>query len=215
MFGHPAVRAADPDYLPLSIGLAAFGGHAMSATLMDEVRRKRGLAYGAYLTLEERRGTGAAAGWVFSGTDKTVATLKLVLKLYVSFMEKGLDAQQVAFFQRFLAGSHAAEMDAPEHRLAARVSDEISGRPPDYLETLRGAGGRGHPRRGERRHQAARPRPRPGHHDGRDRRVDAEAAAGRQGARERDRRRALRRLLKAALSRSSGADRRAMLTCRS
>ena len=103
---------------------------------MDEVRRKRGLAYGAYLLLEERRATGAAAGWVFSGTDKTVAMMKLVLKLYVSFMEKGLDAQQVAFFQRFLAGSHAAEMDAPEHRLAARVTDEVSGRPPDYLETF-------------------------------------------------------------------------------
>ncbi|HSS37556.1 MAG TPA: pitrilysin family protein [Polyangia bacterium] len=136
MFGHPAVRASDPDFVPLSIGLSAFGGHAMSSTLMDEVRRKRGLAYGAYLTLEERRATGGAVGWVFSGTDKTVPMLKLVLKLYVSFMEKGLDAQQVAFFQRFLAGSHAAELDAPDRRLEARVTNEISGLPPDFLETF-------------------------------------------------------------------------------
>lgn len=136
MFGHAALRASDPDYLPLSIGLAAFGGRAMSSTLMDEVRRKRGLAYGAYLTLDERRATGAAAGWVFSGTDKTVATLKLVLKLYVTFMEGGLPPDTVAFFQRFLAGSHAAEMDAPDHRLAARVSGEIAGLPADYLETF-------------------------------------------------------------------------------
>ena len=59
MFGHPAVRATDPDFLPLTLGLAAFGGHAMNSTLMNEVRRKRGLAYGAYLTLAERRGVGA------------------------------------------------------------------------------------------------------------------------------------------------------------
>ncbi|HVT09967.1 MAG TPA: pitrilysin family protein [Polyangia bacterium] len=136
MFGHPALRASDPDFVPLSIGLAAFGGHAMSSTLMDEVRRKRGLAYGAYLTLEERRATGGAVGWVFSGTDKTVPMVKLVLKLYVSFMEKGLDAQQVAFFQRFLAGSHAAELDAPDRRLDARVTNEITGLPPDFLETF-------------------------------------------------------------------------------
>jgi zinc protease len=135
MFGHPALPAADPDYVPLSVGLSAFGGRAMSSTLMDEVRRKRGLAYGAYLMLQERRGTGGAVGWVFSGTEKTVAMLKLVLRLYVSFMDKGLDAGQVAFFQRFLAGSQAAEMDAPEHRLAARVSNEIAGLPPDFLET--------------------------------------------------------------------------------
>jgi zinc protease len=135
MFGHPALRAADRDYLPLSLGLAAFGGRAMNATLMDEVRRKRGLAYGAYLLLEERRGVGAAAGWVFTGADKTVATLKLALKLYVSFMDKGLTPAEVAFFQRFLIGSHASEMDVPEHRLAARVTAEIAGLPPDFVDT--------------------------------------------------------------------------------
>jgi zinc protease len=136
MFGHPALRASDRDYLALSVGLAAFGGRAMNATLMDEVRRKRGLAYGAYLILDERRGVGAANGWVFSGTDKTVATLKLVLKLYVSFMDKGLPPTEVAFFQRFLIGSHASEMDLPEHRLDARVSAEIAGLPPDFVDTV-------------------------------------------------------------------------------
>jgi zinc protease len=134
LFGHPALRASSPDYLPLSIGLGAFGGRAMNATLMDEVRRKRGLAYGAYLMLDERRGVGAATGWVFSGTDKTVAMLKLVLKLYVSFMEKGISPADVAFFQRFLIGSHGSEMDLPEHRLAARVSAEIAGLPPGFVD---------------------------------------------------------------------------------
>jgi zinc protease len=136
MFGHPAVRATDPDYLPLVIGLAAFGGHGMNATLMNEVRTKRGLAYGAYMTLGERRGVGAAAGWVFSGTDKTVATLKLVLKLYVALMEWGVTTDQVAFFRNFLIGSHASDMDAPAHRMDARVSAEIAGLPPDWVDTL-------------------------------------------------------------------------------
>src|SRR5204863_3495472 len=72
LFGHPAVRATDPDFLPLTLGLAAFGGHAMNATLMSEIRRRRGLAYGAYLSLTERRGTGAVTGWVFTGSDQAV-----------------------------------------------------------------------------------------------------------------------------------------------
>jgi len=135
MFGHPTVRASDADYLPLQIAMAAFGGRAMSSTLMDEVRRKRGLAYGAYLILEERRGAGAAVGWVFSGTDKTVAMLKLVLNLYVTFMEKGLSPADVTFFQRFLIGSHASDMDVPEQRLAARVSAEIAGLPADFVDS--------------------------------------------------------------------------------
>ena len=134
MFGHPALRATDPDYLPLTVALAAFGGHGMNATLMSEVRRKRGLAYGAYLELGESRGVGAATGWVFSATDKTVATLKLVLKLYVAFMQNGLRPDEVAFFSRYVAGTHAAEMDEPEHRLAARVTAEMAGLPPDHVD---------------------------------------------------------------------------------
>jgi predicted Zn-dependent peptidase len=102
---------------------------------MSEIRRKRGLAYGAYLTLSQRRGVGAVTGWVFSGSDKTVTTLKLALRLYVTFMEKGVSEEDVAFFKRFLAGSHASEMDVPEHRLAARVTAEIAGLPPDFVDT--------------------------------------------------------------------------------
>lgn len=135
LFGHPGVRASDPDYLPLTLGLAAFGGHAMNSTMMSEIRRKRGLAYGAYLTLSERRGVGATTGWVFSGSDKTVTTLKLVLRLYVAFMEKGLSDDEVTFFKRFLIGSHASDMDVPEHRLAARVSAEVAGLPTDFVDT--------------------------------------------------------------------------------
>jgi zinc protease len=134
LFGHPAVRATDPDFVPLTLGLAAFGGHAMNATMMAEIRRRRGLAYGAYLTLSERRGVGAATGWVFSGSDKTVTTLKLALRLYVAFMEKGLSANDVTFFKRFLTGSHASEMDVPEHRLEARVTAEIAGLPADFVD---------------------------------------------------------------------------------
>jgi zinc protease len=136
MFGHPTLRASERDYVPLQIALAAFGGRAMSSTLMDEVRRKRGLAYGAYMLLEERRGASATLGWVFSGTDKTVAMLKLVLKLYLSFMEKGLTPNDVAFFQRFIAGSHGSDMDIPEQRLEARVSAEIAGLPADFVDTF-------------------------------------------------------------------------------
>jgi predicted Zn-dependent peptidase len=72
---------------------------------------------------------------VFSGSDKTVTTLKLVLRLYVAFMDKGISADDVAFFKRFLIGSHASDMDVPEHRLAARVSAEVAGLPPDFVDT--------------------------------------------------------------------------------
>ena len=136
MFGHAGPPASDPDFVPFQVALAAFGGHGMTSTLMEEVRTKRGLAYGAYMTLSERRGAGALAGWVFSSNQKVVATLKLVLKLYLRFMEKGLDAQRVDAFKAFLVGSHASAIDAPDRRLEARVSAEVVGLPGDFVDTF-------------------------------------------------------------------------------
>ncbi len=135
MFGHAGPPATDPDLVALDVAFAAFGGHGMTSTLMDEVRTKRGLAYGAYLSMGQRRGAGAITGWVFSSNDKVVSTLKLVLKLYLSFMEKGLAPARVETFKTFLAGSYASEIDAPEHRLDARVAAELAGLPADFVDT--------------------------------------------------------------------------------
>jgi zinc protease len=135
MIGHATVPASHPDYLPLSLAFAAFGGRGMKATLMDEVRTKRGLAYGAYMGIIPRRGPSTVRGWVFTGAERTVTTLKLLLRLYGRLMKQGLSAERLRFFQSFLAGTHASDMDAPERRLAARVSAELDGLPEDYVDT--------------------------------------------------------------------------------
>jgi predicted Zn-dependent peptidase len=135
MLGHGTVPAAHPDFLALTVAFAAFGGRAMSSTLMDEVRTKRGLAYGAYMGVVPRRGPGSVRAWVFTAAERTVTTLKLMLRLYKRFMKNGIPAERVRFFQSFLAGVHAADMDAPERRLSARVSAELQGLPPDFVDS--------------------------------------------------------------------------------
>lgn len=135
-FGQLAVPATDPDYVPLLLLSTSFGGRGMKATLMDEIRTKRSLAYGAYMTLSERLGRGALNGWVQASTPKAVPTLKLALKLYVGLMEKGLDASRLAFTKSFLTGALGTEMDDPAHRLAARVTAEVVGLPPGFVDDL-------------------------------------------------------------------------------
>ena len=136
LFGQLGVPATDPDYVPLLVAVSGFGGHGMKATLMDEVRTKRGLAYGAYMTLAETLARGPITGWFFTENDKAVSTLKLVLRLYVGLMEKGIDDAGVIFARNFLAGAQASAMDDPEHRLAARVSAEIAGLSPAFVDDL-------------------------------------------------------------------------------
>ena len=135
-FGQLAVPATDPDYVPLLVLANSFGGRGMKATLMDEIRTKRGLAYGAYMTLSERLERGALTGWVQAATAKAVPTLKLALKLYVGLMEKGIDGDRLAFAKSFLSGALDTEMDDPAHRLDARVTAEIVGLPPGFVDDL-------------------------------------------------------------------------------
>lgn len=135
-FGHIGVPASDPSYLPLLVAATAFGGPGMKTTLMEEVRTKRGLAYGAYLSVQQRLGHGSVVGWVSSSADKAVATMKLVLKLYVELQERGLSRQRIDLAKSFLAGSYAAQMDDPERRLDARVTAEIAGLPPTFVDEL-------------------------------------------------------------------------------
>jgi zinc protease len=136
MFGHPTLAAGDPDRIPLHLAMASFGGRGMTATLMDEVRTKRGLAYGAYMNLANRRGPGALRGWVFTSVKRTVTTLKLVLRLYRRLRKEGVPDERLRFFQSFVSGAHASDMDDPARRLDARVTAETRGLPADEVDTF-------------------------------------------------------------------------------
>jgi zinc protease len=136
MFGQPALPADHPDRLALQLAIASFGGRGMNATLMDEVRSKRGLAYGAYMNLATRRGPSALRGWVFTAKARTVTTLKLVLRLFKKLHKEGLTPERLRFFQGFVAGSYAADLDDPVRRLDGRVTAEVNGLPADEIDTL-------------------------------------------------------------------------------
>jgi zinc protease len=136
MFGHLAIPATHPDYIALLIGMTSFGGHAMNATLMAEVRTKRGWAYGAYMNAIPHPILSVLRGWVFTGVENAVDTLKLVLRLYGKLANKPLTDGTISFFQKFLSGSYGADLDTPGARLARRIAGEIQGLPRDFIDTF-------------------------------------------------------------------------------
>lgn len=134
MFGHLGLPPTHPDYVPLLIGLTAFGGQAMNATLMNEVRTQRGWAYGAYMNAIPYRDSGMIRGWVFTGVDHAVDTLKLVLRLYEELVKNPLKDETIGFFKTFLAGSYASDLDGPDARLWRRIAAERQGLPRDWVD---------------------------------------------------------------------------------
>jgi zinc protease len=136
MFGHPSLPANHPDRLALGLVMHSFGGRAMNATLMDEVRTKRGLAYGAYMSFQGRQGPGALRGWVHTAKNRTVTTLKLVLRLFKQLRKQGIPEDRLKFMQGYVVGALASELDDPARRVEARVTAELHGLPADEIDTL-------------------------------------------------------------------------------
>ncbi len=89
LLGHLAPAWRDPDFLPLYVATTAFGG-TFTARLMDEVRSKRGLSYGASARVSHGRSVRALTVNVFPSAEQTDETVELVLRLYGEWARDGL-----------------------------------------------------------------------------------------------------------------------------
>jgi zinc protease len=134
LFGQPAPRWVDDDFLPLQVATTAFGG-TFTARLMNEVRSKRGLSYGASARLGQGRGQRGLIVHVFPSLEQTPETVALVLRLYDEWAKDGLSDDEIAFSKGYLANSFAFNEATPEDRLDLRVAVAVSGLATDHAET--------------------------------------------------------------------------------
>jgi zinc protease len=135
LIGQHAPRWGEPTWLPLRVATTAFGG-IFTARLMDEVRVKRGLSYGASARTGAGCGRPALSVHVFPAAHQTGETLELVLRLYREWARDGLRPEEVEFARGYLARSFAFRTETPESRLSLRTELLLCGMPPDYPQTF-------------------------------------------------------------------------------
>lgn len=130
--GQLAPHWRDPNYLPLLVGTTAFGG-TFTARLMDEVRVKRGLSYGASARLGSGRGVRGLVVHVMPSAEQTGETLELILRLYREWAEQGLRPDEVEFSKGYLRKSHAFTIQTADDRLALRTRLLLCDMPQSYV----------------------------------------------------------------------------------
>jgi len=135
LIGQPAPRWHDADFVALQVATTAFGG-TFTARLMEEVRSKRGLSYGASARLGQGRGAKSLVAHVFPSLEQTPETLELVLGLWRAWVEDGVTEAEVAFAKGYLAKSFAFTLATPEDRLDLRTALELAEMPKDTAETF-------------------------------------------------------------------------------
>jgi zinc protease len=131
LWGQPAPQWGTPDFFALQVATCAYGG-TFTARLMNEVRSKRGLSYGASARLGQGRGRKALVAHIFPSLEQTPEALGLVLDLHRAWVEDGITQEELEFARAYLARSFAFTMATPEDRLELAIGCSVAGLPVDH-----------------------------------------------------------------------------------
>ena len=134
--GAMAMARRDPDLLPSQVANTILGG-GFTSRLIEELRVKRSLTYGASSAFVARHVGGDFRIQTFTKTATTVETLKLALDVLDDFRSHPLDPKMVTKAKTYLRGQFPLRLETPE-AIAMRLAEiEFNALPADELETYR------------------------------------------------------------------------------
>jgi zinc protease len=126
----------DPELLPSQVANTILGG-GFTSRLIEELRVKRSLTYGASSTFLARRVGGEFRIQTFTKTATTVETLRLALDVLSDFRSRPLDEKLVAKAKTYMRGQFPLRLETPD-AIAMRLAEiEFNSLPADELETYR------------------------------------------------------------------------------
>ena len=111
-FGEPGVKRDDADWYTAYVMNYILGGGSFSSHLMTEVRVKRGLAYGAYTSLEPYAHGAIVAGEVATRNDKAAESLKVVKDELRKMGSAEVTPVELASAKTYLNGAFPLQMDS-------------------------------------------------------------------------------------------------------
>jgi zinc protease len=155
--GQAAYAYGDPDLFVGRLYATVLGGGS-SFRLFQEIRRKRGLAYGAYSSFAENLYSGSFTAFTSTKTASTVDALELTLEVIAGMAKEPVPAAELNEAKTYLNGSFPLEIETAPGVTRRIVSALAHGRGRDFLdgyrdrigavsaaEIQRFAGGRIHP----------------------------------------------------------------------
>lgn len=131
-----AFPRAHPDYMPAYVVNAGFGG-GFTSRLVDAIRVKRGLSYGAGSALDTLR----AGGWLgistFTKTASTREIIDVALEQAALLRRKGLTPSELARTQRYVSGTYPLRTETNEAIAAGIGESRLYGLGDDWMARFR------------------------------------------------------------------------------
>jgi zinc protease len=112
LIGMPGIKRDDPDWYAGMLMNHVLGGGGFSGRLMNEVREKRGLAYGAYSRLAPYRQAGILVASAGTANERVAETIKIMREQLALMAREGITEAELADAKTYLNGSLALSLDS-------------------------------------------------------------------------------------------------------
>ncbi|WP_367718843.1 pitrilysin family protein [Nitratireductor sp. GISD-1A_MAKvit] len=104
---YPGVRRDDPEFFSAYLLNQILGGGVFSSRLFNEVREKRGLAYGASSYLDSRDHAQSLAIQTATSAERASETLSVIEDVVSSLRDEGPTAEELETAKTYVIGSYA------------------------------------------------------------------------------------------------------------
>ena len=138
VFGHAVLARDDPDFIPAYVMNYVLGGGGRASRLMEEVREKRGLAYGVYAYLSVRDETALYIGSVQTANERMAESLEVIKAEWARMAADGITAGELDRAKRYLTGAFALRFDSNAKIANYLVFMQEADLGIDYLERRNG-----------------------------------------------------------------------------
>jgi len=134
--GHLAPMAWNESYFPVVVLNTAFGG-TFTARLSQEIRRKRGMSYGAYSRILRSRREDAFYLWTFPSTEDTASCVRIQLEMLEALREKSITEEEFDFAVRYLRNHFLFAVETAPLRVSLGMKDISQDLPPGFFTNYR------------------------------------------------------------------------------
>jgi zinc protease len=133
-FGGQGLARHDPDFMAGYIVNHILGGGSFSSRLYQEVREKRGLAYGVSDSLIWFRRAAVVLGGTATRADRTADALAIVETETKRMAESGPTADELAAAKSYLKGAYALSLDSSPKIAAQLTQIQLDNLGIDYIQ---------------------------------------------------------------------------------
>ena len=133
LFAQNGIKREDPDFFPAYVANFALGGGGFSSRLMDEVREKRGLAYGISSDLSTYDHAGLVAGGVQTVNAKVGEVVDIVKAEWAKMQNKGPTAEELETAKTYLLGYYPRNFTTTASAARTLLGIQLSNLGIDYV----------------------------------------------------------------------------------